>query len=143
MGRKHYGKRRNCLLQANSPFPTVFSKDLHCRQVKTRACSVIILGRTIGANLSPMAQENMTYGPKWPLKILDGAIFTLTAPKKKTVIFQFLIQACCKELSVVNIYTCTLFSKLDSKVKCLSFNLMHEIIDKVSYQLADAYLAKI
>ena len=32
------GKRRNCSLRANSPFPMVFSKDLHCRQVKTRAC---------------------------------------------------------------------------------------------------------
>ena len=32
------GKRRNCLLRAISPFPTVFSKDLYCRQVKTRTC---------------------------------------------------------------------------------------------------------
>ena len=31
-------KRRNCSLRAISPFPTVFSKGLHCRQVKTRAC---------------------------------------------------------------------------------------------------------
>ena len=37
--------------------------------------SVIILGRAIGANLSPMAHDNMTYGPKWPVKILDGAKF--------------------------------------------------------------------
>ena len=34
---------------------------------------VIILGCAIGANLLPMAHENMTYGPQWPLKILDGA----------------------------------------------------------------------
>ena len=26
------------LLQAISPFPAVFSKDLHCRHVKTRDC---------------------------------------------------------------------------------------------------------
>ena len=32
------GKRRNCLLRSISPFSTVFSKDLHCRHVKTRAC---------------------------------------------------------------------------------------------------------
>ena len=32
-GRKQCGKRRNCSL-AISPFPTVFSKDLFCRQVK-------------------------------------------------------------------------------------------------------------
>ena len=37
-GRKHCVKRRNCSLQAISPFPTVFSKDLHNRHVKTRAC---------------------------------------------------------------------------------------------------------
>ena len=35
---KYYGKRRNCLLQAISPFPTVFSKDLYYKHVKTRAC---------------------------------------------------------------------------------------------------------
>ena len=32
------GKRRNCSLRAISPFPTVFSKDLKYRQIKTRAC---------------------------------------------------------------------------------------------------------
>ena len=37
-GRKHCGKRRNCSSRAISPFPTVFSKDLYCRHVKTRAC---------------------------------------------------------------------------------------------------------
>ena len=37
-GRKHCGKRRNCSSRAISPFPTVFSKDLNSRHVKTRAC---------------------------------------------------------------------------------------------------------
>ena len=37
-GRKHCGKWRNCSSQAISPFPIVFSKDLYCRHVKTRAC---------------------------------------------------------------------------------------------------------
>ena len=37
-GRKHCGKRRNCSLRAISPFPTVISKDLYCRHVKTMAC---------------------------------------------------------------------------------------------------------
>ena len=32
------GKRRNCSLRAISPFPSVFSKDMYCRHVKTRAC---------------------------------------------------------------------------------------------------------
>ena len=30
------GKSRNCSLQANSPFPTVFSQDLYWRHVKFR-----------------------------------------------------------------------------------------------------------
>ena len=30
------GKRRNCSLQAISPFPTGFSKELYCRHIKTR-----------------------------------------------------------------------------------------------------------
>ena len=34
--KENTGKMRNCLLQAISPFPTVFSKD--SRHVKTRAC---------------------------------------------------------------------------------------------------------
>ena len=37
-GRKHCGKRRNCSLWAISSFPTVFSEDLNCRQIKSRAC---------------------------------------------------------------------------------------------------------
>ena len=37
-GREHCGKRRNCSLRAISPFPTVFSKDLYGRRLKTRAC---------------------------------------------------------------------------------------------------------
>ena len=35
----------------------------------------IILGPATGTNLSPMVHENMTHGPKWPVKILDGAKF--------------------------------------------------------------------
>ena len=34
----HCGKRRNGSFRAISPFPSVFSKDLYCRLVKTRAC---------------------------------------------------------------------------------------------------------
>ena len=56
---------------------------------KIGGISVIILGRAIGANLSPMAHENMTYGPLWPLKILDGANLYLNLrpppPKKKKI----------------------------------------------------------
>ena len=35
---KYSEKRKNCSLRAIPPFPTVFSKDLFCRQVKTRVC---------------------------------------------------------------------------------------------------------
>ena len=38
MGRKHCGKKRNCSLRAISPSPTMFSKELYYRHVKTRAC---------------------------------------------------------------------------------------------------------
>ena len=38
MVKKHSGKRRNCSLRAISPFSTVFSEDLSCRKVKTKAC---------------------------------------------------------------------------------------------------------
>ena len=37
-GRKHCGKRWNCLLRAISPFPTVFLKDLFPRDVKRCHC---------------------------------------------------------------------------------------------------------
>ena len=36
-GRKHCGKRRNCMLWAISPFSILFPKDLYCRHVKARA----------------------------------------------------------------------------------------------------------
>ena len=35
-GRKHYGKTRNSSIRARSPFPTVLSKDLYYRHLKTR-----------------------------------------------------------------------------------------------------------
>ena len=36
--KKYCGERRNCFLQAISPFQTVFSIDLYYRHVKTMAC---------------------------------------------------------------------------------------------------------
>ena len=42
MGRKHCGKRRNCLLQAISPFPTVISKGLFPRGVKRCRCEGMV-----------------------------------------------------------------------------------------------------
>ena len=35
----------------------------------------------IGANLSPMAHEYITYGPKWPVRFWMAQSFTLTALK--------------------------------------------------------------
>ena len=31
-------KRKNLLGTSKTSFPTAFSKDLHCRHIKTRAC---------------------------------------------------------------------------------------------------------
>ena len=42
---------RNCSLGAISPFPTVFSKELYCRHIKTQAC----LGK--GENLTCIASD--------------------------------------------------------------------------------------
>ena len=36
MGRKHGGKRRKCWLRVFSPFPTMFSKGLFVRVVKSQ-----------------------------------------------------------------------------------------------------------
>ena len=37
MDRKYGGKRRNCKHRAISPFPAMFSKELHCIHMKSRA----------------------------------------------------------------------------------------------------------
>ena len=39
-GRKHIGKRRKCWLPAFSPFPSMFSKGILIRVVKSRDCVV-------------------------------------------------------------------------------------------------------
>ena len=39
-GRKHCGKRRKCWLPAFSPFPSMFSKGLSVRVIKSRTCVV-------------------------------------------------------------------------------------------------------
>ena len=36
--RKPCGKWRNCLVGAISSFPTLFSKDLYCKHIKSRHC---------------------------------------------------------------------------------------------------------
>ena len=41
----------------------------------------------IGAKLSPVAHENMTYGPKWPVKILIDAKFYHDCVEIKTSSF--------------------------------------------------------
>ena len=64
MGRKHCGKRRNYLLRAISPFPTVFSKDMSCRHVKTRAC--------LGNQKLDLLQEKMFVEPGSMVKRIHG-----------------------------------------------------------------------
>ena len=54
-GRKPCGKKRNCSLRTISPFPTVISKDLYCRHVKTRAC----LGKPV--NPCPLHKYNFCF----------------------------------------------------------------------------------
>ena len=54
IARKHCGKRRNCSLRAISPFPTVFSKDLYSRHVKTMAC----LGKGYYESLKSVLSNN-------------------------------------------------------------------------------------
>ena len=48
--RKHCGKWRNCLLQAISLFPTLFSKELYCRHIKTHFLSVITFQAAVNGN---------------------------------------------------------------------------------------------
>ena len=93
-----------------------------------------------GAYLLPMAHENMTYGPKWPVKILDGTQFYPDCAKIKNGIFQFSILVSIPRQTFRGKYLYPHhFIYTSLKSICLSFNLMHEIIDKVSYQIADAY----
>ena len=99
--------------------------------------------RACSDHFGPIVHENMTYGPKWPVKIRNGAKFYPDCAKIEKVIFQFLIQACCEKLSGENIYTRTVFIYTRLESICLSFNMSIEIMDKVSYQLVDAYPAKI
>ena len=58
-GRKHCGKRRNCLLRAISPFPTVFSKGSFPGGVKS--CHSVGMGYT-----SATQSRTLTRGPWGP-----------------------------------------------------------------------------
>ena len=62
-GRKHSGKRRNCLLRAISPFPTVFSKKL----VSQGRQKVLLCGN----GLSKELKENMNNQTKTGYKISE------------------------------------------------------------------------
>ena len=72
-GRKHCGNRRNCSLRAISPFPTVFSKELYCRHVKTRAC----LGQgyvtcITGLSSEPVVAQALIKSVCWKEKDREG-----------------------------------------------------------------------
>ena len=60
MGRKHCGKRRNCSLRATSPFPMVFSKDLYCKHVKTRAVWARVKCLIVDNNSRPKKGDTCT-----------------------------------------------------------------------------------
>ena len=80
----------------------------------------------IGANLLPMVHENMTFGPKWPVKILDDAKFYPDCRGNLSVFVTSMLQ----ETFRVNICTHIVLSRLKSIF--LIFNLMHGIMDDVS-----------
>ena len=61
--RKHSEKRRNFSLREISPFPTVFSKDLFCRHVKTRAC--LWKGERIMINVVVTNHYNINHKSWW------------------------------------------------------------------------------
>ena len=71
------GKNRNHSSPAISPFPTVFSKDLYCRHIKTRAC--------FGKNyLSPdsLQDNNKVFTRQYRISVTQGG-FLETLPKKE------------------------------------------------------------
>ena len=47
MGRKHCGKRRNCLLRAISPFPTVFNRLVSQGHHKVYLCGNGLMGKML------------------------------------------------------------------------------------------------
>ena len=78
-GRKHCGKRRNCSLQAISPFPTVFSKDLYCRHVKTRACfwkGLTLPETSLGSDMSAVHIVLKTLGEKEKILVTSKFSFS-------------------------------------------------------------------
>ena len=64
-GRKHCGKRRNCSLRAISPFPTVFTKGLFPRGVKS-----VVVWEWVNffSAFSPKSSQRLTY---YQMTILD------------------------------------------------------------------------
>ena len=74
------GKGENCLLQAISPFSTVFTKDLYCRHVKCRDC----LGK--GYERSPF-ENNMNENCKVAIARKVLCCLTLKPPYNRGVSF--------------------------------------------------------
>ena len=75
--RKHFEKRRNCSSRAISSFPQLFSKDLHCRRVKTWAC----LGKGSEKNiwwaiLLHVMSNSSTCDEQFPLLHTDIAFYS-------------------------------------------------------------------
>ena len=103
------GKRRNCLLRAISPFPTVFSKDLYCRLFKTRAC----LGKGYTCSfINPFPNK------PWFLHVCSTSLLKIVREKEKLFVtsnfsFSHSIFYLVGELSVI-------FNKLEIVVCKLS-----------------------
>ena len=108
MGRKHCGKRRNCSLRAISPFPTVFSKDLYCRNVKLGAClgkglifhcnALFQLGSCSGITVLSLRGNNLTYIPDELGRIPRLRVLNLSSNKLSFLPFTMVK---CKELQAL------------------------------------------
>ena len=73
-GRKHSGKRRNCSLQAISPFPTVFSKGLLPRGVKR--CHCVGMGQEVKVFGVPQSGPNVHTATLNPSLLPESVIFS-------------------------------------------------------------------
>ena len=104
-------KRRNCSLRAISPFPTVFSKDLYCRHVKTRAC----LGKSFNSLFLRVCCTSL-FKTLWEKeKLLVTSNFSRTF----STVFSTHLESCLPFLLNLKLSSANSFSLEESKLCCL------------------------
>ena len=106
MGRKHCGKRRNCLLREISPFPTVFSKGLFPRAQKLSLCGSGSTG-SFSDSIKLWIVWYMYEANKLLSRINRGYLFLSLKENKYSVYFMLL----------------TLSGRIFIKIQCTSFPL--------------------